>query len=87
MFLRGNFKSFCPCQSKKTPAGVFFVLFGLNCMKPRRAERAGANRCAAACIAITIVLAEIFERLMGKLDIALHLSKKPKKAVKEAANI
>ena len=41
----------------------------------------------AACIAITIVLAEIFERLMGKLDIALHLSKKPKKAVKEAANI
>lgn len=36
-------------QSKKTLSGVFFVLFGLNCMKPRRAESAGANRCAAAC--------------------------------------
>ena len=44
-----GFKSFCPCQSKKTPSGVFFILFGLNCMKPRRAERAGANHCAAAC--------------------------------------
>lgn len=33
----------------------------------------------AACIAITIVLAEVFERLMGRLDIALHLSKKPTK--------
>lgn len=41
----------------------------------------------AACIAITIVIAEVFEQLMGRLDIALHLSKKPKKAVKEAANI
>ena len=29
----------------------------------------------AACIAITIVIAEVFERLMGRLDIALHLSK------------
>ena len=44
-----GFKSFCPCQSKKTLSGVFFVLFGLNCMKPRRAERAGENRCAAVC--------------------------------------
>lgn len=34
---------------------------------------------AAACFAITIVLAEIFERCMDKLDGALHLGKKPTK--------
>lgn len=33
---------------------------------------------AAACLAITVVLAEIFERAMDRLDIALHLSKKPR---------
>lgn len=31
---------------------------------------------AAASFALTIIMAEIFERLMDKLDIALHLSKK-----------
>ncbi len=33
---------------------------------------------AAASLAITVVLAEIFERAMDKLDVLLHLSKKPK---------
>lgn len=46
----------------------------------------GANRnpvlFAAASFAITIVFAEIFERAMDKLDVLLHLSKKPiKKAI------
>lgn len=32
---------------------------------------------SVVCFALTIVLAEVFERAMDKLDIALHLSKKP----------
>ncbi len=32
---------------------------------------------AAATLALTIVLAEVFERAMDKLDVLLHLSKKP----------
>lgn len=34
---------------------------------------------SVACFALTIVIAEIFERAMDKLDILLHLSKKPVK--------
>ncbi|MFR2004267.1 MAG: hypothetical protein ACLS3G_10305, partial [Acutalibacteraceae bacterium] len=33
------FKSFCPCQNKKTPAGVFLFWFGLNNLNTRHAER------------------------------------------------
>ena len=34
---------------------------------------------SVACFALTIVIAEIFERAMDKLDVLLHLSKKPVK--------
>lgn len=34
---------------------------------------------SAACFALTVIIAEIFERVMDKLDIVLHLSKKPVK--------
>ena len=35
----GETKSFCPCQNKKTPAGVFLFWFGLNNLNTRHAER------------------------------------------------
>ena len=34
-----GFKSFCPCQNKKTPAGVFLFWLGLNNLNTRHAER------------------------------------------------
>ena len=35
----GETKSFCPCQNKKTPAGVFLFWLGLNNLNTRHAER------------------------------------------------